>query len=163
MNPPGGGSGSNRPRRDRRKGDRPRPSFTGRQPPTGRLHSRLPPSLFEPPARVRLKVPLGEKTRFPGRSRTCGPRPTGTSAKLSTCSESVSTAIQPAPPADAPRLGGSSFAERPSRAGHGDAPYTQEDARKHQPLDAGLLAGGVDEEAGEFVLNMGPTIPRPTA
>ncbi|HWU40070.1 MAG TPA: NADH-quinone oxidoreductase subunit C, partial [Candidatus Acidoferrum sp.] len=38
-------------------------------------------------------------------------------------------------------------------------PYTHEDARKHQPLDGGLLAGGVDESGEEFVLNLGPHHP----
>ena len=38
-------------------------------------------------------------------------------------------------------------------------PYTLEDARKHQPLDAGLLAGGWEEEGEEWVLNLGPHHP----
>ena len=39
------------------------------------------------------------------------------------------------------------------------APYTYLDARNHQPLDAGLIAGGIDEERGEWVLNLGPHHP----
>jgi NADH-quinone oxidoreductase subunit B/C/D len=36
------------------------------------------------------------------------------------------------------------------------APYTHSDARTHQPLDAGIIAGKTDEEGDEFLLNLGP-------
>ena len=39
------------------------------------------------------------------------------------------------------------------------APYTLEDAKRFQPLDAGLIAGEADEEEGECVLNLGPHHP----
>ncbi len=39
------------------------------------------------------------------------------------------------------------------------APYTDLEARRQQPLDAGVIAGAVDEERGEFVLNLGPHHP----
>ncbi len=35
-------------------------------------------------------------------------------------------------------------------------PYTQQDARVHQSLDAADIAGRPDEEKGEFLLNIGP-------
>ena len=38
-------------------------------------------------------------------------------------------------------------------------PYTLSDARNHQPLDAGVIAGEKEEEGDVFVLNMGPHHP----
>ncbi len=38
-------------------------------------------------------------------------------------------------------------------------PYTLEDARNHQPLDAGLVMGGWEEEGEEWLLNLGPHHP----
>lgn len=45
--------------------------------------------------------------------------------------------------------------EFPGRATH-MAPFTTEDARKHQPLDAGLLMKRAGGEEHELLLNMGP-------